>query len=245
MPKRVAEAPPSSETHKIRPDSFGNYRSQVSELLSQDERSLHHDQQSGERSLESPIGAGMSNDKKENMNVLLRQCVRNLTPEIDEMQQRVCSMYLISQLGNKSPSSSPSRLKSIGPEEFGGAIEDDIQLLLSSDPDLVKKITSQYSNVLLSKLEDMEQKVENLLDEVVTTCRPMTCGEKLDLQNSIKELPEKNLDRIAEIVRNHYISSGKDLSDVVIVNLNQLENVTLWRLHYYIAAVKSATDLAC
>lgn len=78
--------------------------------------------------------------------------------------------------------------------------EDDVTNLLSN-PDIVKKLTSQYSNVLLhevmhlkdviyhvflrenankfsvclvlpfEKLDDMQQQLENILDDVVATCR--------------------------------------------------------------------------
>jgi len=87
MPKRTAEACPSSEIQRSRGDTFGSYRSLVAEVLSQGERISHHDQQqeANERHSESVIGAGMSNVEKENLNVLLRQCVRNLTPEVDEV----------------------------------------------------------------------------------------------------------------------------------------------------------------
>ncbi|EOA24654.1 hypothetical protein CARUB_v10017927mg [Capsella rubella] len=243
MPKRTAEASLSPGIQRNKPDSLSNYRSQVAELLSQGERiSCHHDQQQdSERHSESVIGAGMSNFEKENLNVLLRQCVRNLTPEVDELQQCVCTMSLISQLGNKCQSSSPS---SFVPEESLGASEDDIQLLLRSDPDMVKNITSQYSNVLFSKLDNMQQELENLLDDVVATCRPMTRDEIRELQKSIKELPERNLNRVAEIVGNHCITSDGDFNDKFIVNLDEADNIMLWRLHFYIKAVKSARRLA-
>lgn len=93
MPKRTAEASPSSEIQRNKPDTFGNYRSQVAELLSQGERISHHDQQqqANERRSESVIGDGMSNLEKENLNVLLRQCVRNLTPEVDEVHRSFTS----------------------------------------------------------------------------------------------------------------------------------------------------------
>jgi hypothetical protein len=88
MPKRTAEACPSSEIQRSRGDTFGSYRSQVAELLSLGERISHHDQQeANERHSESVIGAGMSNVEKDNLNVLLRQCVRNLSPEVDEVLQ--------------------------------------------------------------------------------------------------------------------------------------------------------------
>ncbi|CAA7046571.1 unnamed protein product [Microthlaspi erraticum] len=239
MPKRAAEAPLSSETHRVRPDTFSNYRSQVAKLLSQKERTSNHEVTT--RHSNSGVGSAMSNVKKDKLNVLLRQCVKNLTPEVDEMQRRVCSMYLylISQLGNKCPSSSP-----VGPEESGGESDGEIQLLLKSDPDLVKRKTSLHTNILLSELENMQQKLEGLLDDVVTTCRPMTRGEKRVLMKSIKELPKGDHDRIIEIVRDHCITSGEDFSDKVTVNLeNSQDNVNLWRLHYYVGAVNNARKL--
>lgn len=83
MPKRAAEAPLSSETHRVRPDSFSSYRSQVAKLLSQRERTSN--QGVTTRHSNSGIGAGMSNVKRDKLNVLLRQCVKNLTPEVDEV----------------------------------------------------------------------------------------------------------------------------------------------------------------
>lgn len=47
----------------------------------------------------------------------------------------------------------------------------------------------------------------------------MTRGEKRVLMKSIKELPKGDHDRILEIVRDHCITSGKDFSDKVTVNL--------------------------
>lgn len=49
----------------------------------------------------------------------------------------------------------------------------------------------------------------------------MTHGEIRELQKSIKELPERNLNRVAEIVGNHNLTPGKDFNDEVIVNLDQ------------------------
>lgn len=241
MPKRAAESPPSSETQGVKPaDSFGDYRSQVSQLLSQEEKkiSLLRDQEEATMSHSSTaIGAGMSHLKKEDLNVLLRQCVRDLTPEVNEMHMRVCSMKLFSDKATKC-NNVPAESKE------ANVSEDDVETLLSN-PDIVKKLTSQYSNVLYHELEDMQQQLENLLDDVVATCRPMTRTEKLDLQKAIVELPGGNRDRIAGIVEEHCRTSGKDFSDEVIANLDQSEdNIMLWRLHFYVGAVKNAQKLA-
>ncbi|KAL0792664.1 hypothetical protein Bca101_064041 [Brassica carinata] len=235
MPKRAAEPPPSSETQGVKPaDSFGDYRSQVSQLLSREEKISHRDQEATMSHSNTVIGAGMSHLKKEDLNVLLRQCVRDLTPEVNEMHMRVCSMKLFSEKATKCNV----------PAECEGATEDDVKNLLSN-PDIVKKLTSQYSNILFHELEDMQQQLESLLDDVVATCRPMTRGEKRDLQKAVMELPGGNRDRIAGIVEEHCRTSGKDFSDEVIANLDQSEdNVMLWRLHFYIGAVENAQKLA-
>ncbi|CAH8353172.1 unnamed protein product [Eruca vesicaria subsp. sativa] len=180
------------------------------------------------------IGDGMSHLKKEDLNVLLRQCVRDLTPQVDEMHMRVCSMKLFSENATKFNVPAASTC----------ATEDDIQNLLSN-PDIVKKLTSQYSNVLLHELDNMQQQVENILDNVVATCRPMSLEEKRDLKKAIMELPGGNRDRVAGIVEEHCRTSGKDFSDEIIANLDQLEdNIMLWRLHFYVGAVKNAQELA-
>ncbi|KAG5411797.1 hypothetical protein IGI04_008116 [Brassica rapa subsp. trilocularis] len=231
MPKRGAEAPPSSETQRVKPaDSFGDYRSQVSQLLSQEEKISLRDREATMSHSNTAIGAGMSHLKREDLNVLLRQCVRDLTPEVNEMHLRACSMKRFSDKAAKCDVPADS--------------EDDVTNLLSN-PDIVKKLTSQYSNVLLHELDDMQQQLENILDDVVATCRPMSRGEKLDLRKAIMELPGGNRDRIAGIVEEHCRTSGKEFSDEVIANLDQSEdNTMLWRLHFYVGAVKNAQKLA-
>ncbi|CAF2143616.1 unnamed protein product [Brassica napus] len=231
MPKRGAEAPPSSETQRVKPaDSFGDYRSQVAQLLSQEEKISLRDQEATMSHSNTAIGAGMSHLKREDLNVLLRQCVRDLTPEVNEMHLRACSMKRFSDKAAKCDVPADS--------------EDDVTNLLSN-PDIVKKLTSRYSNVLLHELDDMQQQLENILDDVVATCRPMSRGEKLDLQKAIMELPGGNRDRVAGIVEEHCRTSGKEFSDEVIANLDQSEdNTMLWRLHFYVGAVKNAQKLA-
>ncbi|XP_009129415.1 uncharacterized protein LOC103854235 [Brassica rapa] len=231
MPKRGAEAPPSSETQRVKPaDSFGDYRSQVSQLLSQEEKISLRNQEATMSHSNTAIGAGMSHLKREDLNVLLRQCVRDLTPEVNEMHLRACSMKRFSDKATKCDVPADS--------------EDDVTNLLSN-PDIVKKLTSRYSNVLLHELDDMQQQLENILDDVVATCRPMSRGEKLDLRKAIMELPGGNRDRIAGIVEEHCRTSGKEFSDEVIANLDQSEdNTMLWRLHFYVGAVKNAQKLA-
>lgn len=49
----------------------------------------------------------------------------------------------------------------------------------------------------------------------------MSWDEKRDLQRSIKELPGGNLKRVADIIKDHYVASGKEFSDEVTVNLEE------------------------
>ncbi|KAH0929368.1 hypothetical protein HID58_015095 [Brassica napus] len=235
MTKRAAEeAPPSTDSSTTGPNFLGCYRDQVAELLSQEERIPHHEDGDTKKPSTEIIGAGISSLKREKLKALLRQCVTDLIPGVDEMQSRARSMLLMSQLSNKKPSISVTN------EE----VEDDIQLLMKSDPRLFKEIVKKHTDDVLTSLNNMQQQAEKLLDNVATSCRPMSRDEKRDLQRSIKELPGGNLKRIAEIIKDHRAASGKAFSDEVTVNLEEEDNVMLWRLHFYVAAVKSARKLA-
>ncbi|XP_002868645.2 uncharacterized protein LOC9304717 isoform X2 [Arabidopsis lyrata subsp. lyrata] len=247
MSKRAAEEmTPSLESSKTGPDVFGYYRTQVEELLSQKEKIPHHKHVDTKKSSTEIIGAELSDLKKEKLNALLRQCVLDSTPEVDEMQSRVDSLHLMSQLSNKKPSTLPTDAESVIPEDPSfKEVEDDIQLLMKSDPGLVKEIVGKHSSDLLARLNDVQQQLEKLLDNVVTTCRPMSRGEKRDLQRTIKELPGENLERVAGIIKNHYVALGKEMpDDVFVINMEEEDNILLWRLHYFVAAVKSARKLA-
>lgn len=46
-------------------------------------------------------------------------------------------------------------------------------------------------------------------------------GEKRELKKSIKELPGPNLERVAEIIRNHYAALGREMPDEVLVNMEE------------------------
>ncbi|CAN7136341.1 unnamed protein product [Brassica rapa subsp. narinosa] len=235
MTKRAAEeAPPSTDSSTTGPNFLGCYRDQVAELLSQEERIPHHEDGDTKKPCTEIIGAGISSLKREKLKALLRQCVTDLIPGVDEMQSRARSMLLMSQLSNKKPSISVTN------EE----VEDDIQLLMKSDPRLFKEIVKKHTDDVLTSLNNMQKQAEKLLDNVATSCRPMSRDEKRDLQRSIKELPGGNLKRIAEIIKDHHAASGKAFSDEVTVNLEEEDNVMLWRLHFYVAAVKSARKLA-
>ncbi|KZV57698.1 hypothetical protein F511_03158 [Dorcoceras hygrometricum] len=72
---------------------------------------------------------------------------------------------------------------------------------------------------LILQLQHMEQKLEELLNAVMTTCRPMRPNEKQQLCKRIKELPPRNVDRVVEIL-GHGKTLRKDLCSEVHVDLD-------------------------
>ncbi|KAG8384901.1 hypothetical protein BUALT_Bualt04G0166400 [Buddleja alternifolia] len=115
-------------------------------------------------------------------------------------------------------------------------IDDDLRLLLENDSTKVEELMKKHSGELSATLLHMEQKLEELLNAVMTSCRPMTHLEKQQLRMSIQKLPPKNLDRVVEIIRQNR-PSEKYSSDEVRVDLEEQDNVTLWRLYYYVKAI--------
>ncbi|XWS44093.1 hypothetical protein CRYUN_Cryun15aG0015100 [Craigia yunnanensis] len=71
---------------------------------------------------------------------------------------------------------------------------------------------------------------------------PMTRSEKRQLQKLIQKLPKENLVRVVEIIQ-HGRPAGKPCEEI-FVDLEKEENVTLWRLYYYVKAVEKAKMLA-
>ncbi|XVF57912.1 hypothetical protein PTKIN_Ptkin07bG0020700 [Pterospermum kingtungense] len=217
---------------------------------------------------ENNIGVGLSDSKKRRLKGLLRQSANDLSMEVDEMLDPVVSMcqlrYKIrskslvnsasdgdaAQVATKKPKLSAScSSTSIGgnscPAKSGSCeeIEDDLEFLLKNDNQLlVEETTKKYSDELLSTLVHMEQKLEETLDAVTSKCRPMTRPEKRQLQKLIQKLPKENLIRIVEIIQ-HGRSAGEPCEEI-FVDLEKEENVTLWRLYYYVEAVEKAKMLA-
>lgn len=117
-----------------------------------------------------------------------------------------------------------------------------MQILLDNSGPNVEDRIMKYSDILSATLGDMQQKLDELLDIVMSSCRPMTLEEKRQLQRLIKKLPPKNLDRVVEIIhpRNPL---EKDSSEEIYVNLENEDNATLWRLYYYVQAFENAKKL--
>ncbi|WCJ30102.1 hypothetical protein M5689_011683 [Euphorbia peplus] len=146
--------------------------------------------------------------------------------------------------GGKFPCEGESHLAlDTSGDEGNGEGDDDLQFLLVNDASLVEEAVKKYSDQLSTTLSHMEKQLEELLDSVVSTCRPMNSTEKQHLKKLIQKLPPKNLDRVVEIVQRGKLV-GTQCSDEIFVDLEQQDNATLWRLYYYTEAVQKARKLS-
>ncbi|XP_042498138.1 uncharacterized protein LOC122076725 isoform X2 [Macadamia integrifolia] len=122
-------------------------------------------------------------------------------------------------------------------------VDDDLRVILEFGGLEVEETIKKYSDELFAKLGHMEQQLEELLDIVMSKSRSMTITEKQKLRKLIQELPSKNLDRIVEIILRKRPPDCQPC-DEVYIDLETEDNVTLWRLYYYVEAVASAKKLA-
>ncbi|KAL0377366.1 UNVERIFIED_CONTAM: hypothetical protein Sradi_3042100 [Sesamum radiatum] len=65
----------------------------------------------------------------------------------------------------------------------------------------------------------------------------MTIAEKQQLRRLIQNLPPRNLECVVEIIGHNKLSE-KSSCDEVHVDLDKEDNVTLWRLYFYVTAYK-------
>ncbi|KAL6518780.1 hypothetical protein OROHE_017533 [Orobanche hederae] len=98
-------------------------------------------------------------------------------------------------------------------------IDDDLRFLLESDTTKVEELVNKQSDDFSVTLHHMEQKLEELLNILMTSCRPMTLAEKQQLRRSIQNLPPRNLDRVVEIIGSNKPPSDKYFRDEVHVDL--------------------------
>lgn len=130
----------------------------------------------------------------------------------------------------------------MGADKENGQVDDDLQFLLESDSSEVLETVKKYSDELSATLGHMERKLEELLNTVVSRCRRMTRAEKQELRKLIQKLPQNNLARVVEIVQHSKVADSRP-SDEYFVDLEKEDNVTLWRLFYYVKAVEKAREL--
>ncbi|KAL4376756.1 hypothetical protein GQ457_02G020700 [Hibiscus cannabinus] len=218
---------------------------------------------------ENSIVDGLSDFKKGRLKGLLRQSVNDLSMEVSEMLDPVVAMSELrcklrsnnlvnstldgdaAQAASKKPklSSSCSSTSITGnscPIKSGSCKEeeDDLEFLLKNNNQLlVEETMKKYSDELSSTLVHMEQKLDETLNAIMSKCRPMTRTEKRQLQKMIQKLPNENLARVVEIIQCGK-PTGNTCGEEIFVDLEKEENVTLWRLYYYVEAVEKAKMLA-
>ncbi|KAK4272137.1 hypothetical protein QN277_020728 [Acacia crassicarpa] len=219
------------------------------------------------RNSSGSLNGDVSDFKKERLRSLLRQSATDLSSEVNEMLEPVLGLRrLHSRLKGEKHSSSdavavpdddaaevPSKQQKgdgnqLGPntslEDKSKEVNDDLRFLLESDQVLVDEMVKKHADWLSGRLGYMEQQLELILNAVTSTCRPMTIDEKQQLRKQIQMLPPRNVDRVVEI-----ISQSKPVEeqpcDELHVDLEKEDNITLWRLYYYVKAVERARTLVC
>lgn len=128
-------------------------------------------------------------------------------------------------------------------DKENGEVNDDLQILLvNRGPKVLEKL-EKHSAEFSATLGRMEEKLEELLDIVISNCRPMTLAEKQELRRLIQNLPPQNLDRVVEIIQRGKPPEKQSRDDDVTVDLLNEDNVTLWRIYFHVKAVENAIKL--
>eukprot|EP00268_Persea_americana_P000082 TRINITY_DN10036_c0_g2_i1.p1 TRINITY_DN10036_c0_g2~~TRINITY_DN10036_c0_g2_i1.p1 ORF type:complete len:303 (+),score=74.41 TRINITY_DN10036_c0_g2_i1:706-1614(+) len=215
------------------------------------------------------IGEGLSDFKKEKLKASLKESVHALNHEVDEVVDQILVMHKVrtqqgernqscccsggfdkktsrhlckkQKISSATVSNGISRDARSGLQSSGG-VSKDFQALLETNGLQSEEALRRSSGDLLTKLEHMEQHLEEFLDAVMSRCRAMTHIEKQLLCKRIQRLPAKALDRVVEIIK-HRKPSERHACDELHVDVEEEDNVTLWRLHYYVEAVEIANDL--
>ncbi|KAF5457316.1 hypothetical protein F2P56_021427 [Juglans regia] len=208
------------------------------------------------------IGAGLSDFKKERLKALLQQGTIVLSPEFDEMLDPILALSrLQSQVRKRNRPSSPTnaanssdagqvlhkKLKTAEiPKERTSMeepkVDDAVLFFLENDSLEFEEMVKKHSDELSATLGYMEKQLEELLDSVRSTYRPMTLIEKQQLRKLIQKLPPKNLDWVVQIVQHGKMAKTQSC-DEIFVDLEKEDNKTLWRLYSYVKSVERATAL--
>ncbi|XP_077253098.1 uncharacterized protein LOC143892391 isoform X2 [Tasmannia lanceolata] len=211
------------------------------------------------------IGEGLSDCKRERLKAFLKRSVVDLNQEVDEIIDQVLAVHQLQKppchkeisschssaldedmnrhLPKKQKISSSPISNYIHAESICFKVDENSQALLENGELQSEECRKKYSDELFAKLGNMEQHLEDFLDVIVSKCRPMTYLEKQKLQLRIQKLPAKSLDRVVEIIQ-HRNSSADGPPDEIHVDLDQEDDVVLWRLHYYVESVESANKLS-
>ncbi|PKA56624.1 Transcription factor GTE1 [Apostasia shenzhenica] len=207
------------------PDILGYFRHLVSELL------VDHE----------AIPLPFPEYKKERLNVLLNESVDCIAEEIEKIKDQILAEFQTeSELGKeqlayhghkadgRTQCTRKRKAPSVSTVDNGGT---DIQ-------------QSTVKCLFEIQLDKMEQGLEDFLDIVVSKCRSMTRAEKERLGRRIKKLPQPALNRVVQIITQRGSSMEDPAPSEILVNLEAQDDITLWRLYYYVETVLRANNLS-
>ncbi|KAM0946606.1 putative NET domain-containing protein [Dioscorea sansibarensis] len=210
------------------------------------------------------LSKGLSELKKEKVNLIMKQSIIRLNNEADEMLDNILAAFQLEadlrgkellccyssasdedlsvhsghrkRKASSSPMSScPDNHTSQTAKQVHGAIQ-----ALQGNGEIGHEAVEKYLNEMLTKLGKMEVDLEDFLNVLVSKCRPMTSAEKRRLGRLIRKLPCKAIDRLAEIIKDRNPATNHD---TIQVDFEELDNVTLWRLYFYVETVARANHL--
>ncbi|KAK1438800.1 hypothetical protein QVD17_04611 [Tagetes erecta] len=121
-------------------------------------------------------------------------------------------------------------------------VNDVLQVLLVNRGRKVEEKMEKHSAELAATLERMKEKLEELVDMVVSSCRAMTLAEKHQLVSLIQNLHPQNMDRIVEIIQRGK-PAEEQFRDDITIDLQNEDTSTLWRIYFHVKAVENATKL--
>ncbi|KAL7140664.1 hypothetical protein ABFS83_08G003700 [Erythranthe nasuta] len=179
--------------------------------------------------------------EKESSNDVLKKCIHCQTTSAPDGTKSICHACGLSYAKNLENVSSMNSDTEAGKTSRDVEIDDDLRILLENDSAVVEELMKKHFDEFSGTLHHMEQKLEELLNNLMTSCRPMTITEKQRLRKLIQNLPPTNLERVVEIIGHSKLSEG-DSCDQVHVDLDE-EEVTLWRLYFYVTTVQGSITL--
>lgn len=202
------------------------------------------------------IGEGLSDFKKERFKAILNESVVCINQDVDEVLEHIIALFqiesdirereLLSYCSDAGKVSSPITTNPIGYDDTdkGQAIMQVYKNIksLQRDGEEFSEAVENYSLQLCSQLGKMEQDLEEYINSVVSKSRPMTAAEKQLLAQRIQKLPDKALGRVVELIQLRNLSARK-FSDTIPVNFEEQDDITLWRLHFFVETVMQANKL--
>ncbi|XP_042061254.1 uncharacterized protein LOC121805462 isoform X4 [Salvia splendens] len=240
MPENSVNPAAFGDNTKSGPDFFGLYKGEIDALLSQDDNLLPHlppvSQLSGDvKRVVREKGSMKKSCQTEGNNTttgsapLFSNGIGALLSDF----KRERLQLLINQSASTLTQEIDEDLES---EQI--QLDDDLRFILEHDSSKVKELMESYTTEISTT--HMETKLEEILNSVMTTCRVMTLAEKQELRRRIQKLPATSLDRVVEILEQDN-PSQKYSGSILNVDLSVLDNVTLWRLYFYVATVEAAS----